>query len=72
MNNRLLFVISAFLLLAGALLAASCTPISEPAAPVQPAQPTAAVVTLAARPAVGMPNPASAYCEQNGGKLEIR
>ncbi len=52
---------------------AACTspaPTAPPAVTTSaPAQPTVAPTTA---PAVGMPNPASVFCQQQGGKTEIR
>jgi putative hemolysin len=33
---------------------------------------TAACIASTETPTTGLPNPASVYCEQNGGNLEIR
>ena len=69
-----------FVILAGSLLLAAllggCKPVTAPAAaPAAPAATAAAADAAtpeAAQEGAGMANPASVYCEQNGGKLEIR
>lgn len=62
---RRMTVLTLGLLLVAALLAA-CKPVTAPAG-----EPPAAS-TEAAQEGVGMANPASVFCEDNGGKLEIR
>lgn len=67
---RRIFVILLGLVLLAALLG-GCKPVTAPAAaPAEPAA-TAAATPEAAQEGAGMANPASVYCEQNGGKLEI-
>ncbi len=60
------------LLLVGGLGVAGCVPASDLRPTGQPVPQVEATATATSRPAIGMPNPASAYCAQNGGKLEIR
>ena len=79
-SNRLIILIG--LLLALSLATACNTPSpapTEPAAPTDTPKPVAATDTPLSSPsptetqtAAGMPNPASVYCEKEGGKLEIR
>lgn len=64
------------LLICLALAVSACTgtPAGQPAQPNDPQQ-TAVLPTGAPQPdggAANLPNPASVYCEQNGGRLEIR
>ena len=69
--RRQIFMILLGLVLLAALLG-GCKPVTAPAAaPAEPAT-AAAATPEAAQEGVGMTNPASVYCEQNGGKLEIR
>ncbi len=49
------------------------TPTAVPPTQAPPTQaPATSVPTTSAGVVVGLPNPASVYCEQHGGKLEIR
>ena len=60
-------------LLAGMLFLAFCT--SQKASPIPEAnkvRPTAPAITPDPSPLANMANPASVYCEKNGGKLELR
>jgi putative hemolysin len=63
-----------FGLLLVVLLAAGCRPVSTPAAvPAEPAAAsTEAPTEEGGQEGLGIANPASVYCEQQGGKLEIR
>lgn len=74
MKHWPLFVMLAFLLVVGALVAMNFAPAAGLQPASQAAQPAAAAATAtpAARPVIGMPNPASVFCEKNGGKLDIR
>ncbi len=47
------------------VLISACGPSAMPAMPATPATPTP-------EPTIGLPNPASVYCQEQGGKLEIR
>jgi putative hemolysin len=79
-NPRIIHLLFKLLCLAGlALVAAGCqsTPASENAAPgsdqTEARGTSAATITPPATVgAAGLPNPASVYCEENGGKLDIR
>jgi putative hemolysin len=62
MTARNSLIIGAVFILFAAILLCGCT--QQPAAPVQ-----TPVATTA--PTVGMANPASVYCEQIGGTVEI-
>ena len=68
---RRIFVILLGLMLLAALLG-GCKPVTAPAAAPAEPESTAAATPEAAQEGAGMANPASVYCEQNGGKLEIR
>ena len=68
---RRIFVILLGLVLLAALLG-GCKPVTAPAAAQAEPAATAAATPEAAQEGAGMANPASVYCEQNGGKLEIR
>jgi putative hemolysin len=77
MKHWPLFVMLVFLLVIGALVAVNFAPAAglQPASQAaQPAAPAAAAATATpvAPPVIGMPNPASVFCEKNGGKLDIR
>lgn len=63
MKTKIFGLISALLL--SAALAAACSPQAAPTSePTLPAQPTAE--------AAGLPNPASVFCNDQGGRLDIR
>jgi putative hemolysin len=72
---RRIFVILLGLMLLAALLG-GCKPVTAPAAaPAEPAATAAGTGTAtpeAAQEGAGLANPASVFCAQNGGKLEIR
>src|SRR5512137_715552 len=60
-------------LLAGMIFLAFCT--SQKASPLPESNkvnPTAPTITPGPSPLASMANPASVYCEKNGGKLELQ
>lgn len=62
-GRQLGLALSSILVLSLAACSASVAPTAPPVEPTPAAEPTAAI---------GMPNPASVYCQEQGGQLEIR
>ncbi len=58
------------LALAGLVLAAACQP--QPVSPTTVSPTLVGPTPVSPTPVADMPNPASVYCEQNGGRLELR
>jgi putative hemolysin len=74
MKHWSLLVMLALFAVIGALIAVSFAPAADLQTASQPVRQAAAAATTApaAKPVIGMPNPASVFCEKNGGKLDIR
>jgi putative hemolysin len=70
MLRRIMVIVLGSVLVAALL--AGCKPVTAPAAvPSEPAA-TEAATPAAAQEGAGLANPASVFCAQNGGKLQIR